>query len=327
MADSGMPFFLTRGVVLLTQDIATGNWVEMARRAHLTTIATHIRPAEVARFLNTEEGHAFVDECKALQIQVEHELHGMGELLPRELFAKAPLMFRMNEQGQRTPDANLCVHSRDALSVVCENAVSFAQVLRPTTGRYFYWTDDAPPMCRCPECRGLSDSDQALILENALIGALRGFDSKATLAHLAYWNTLMPPAQIKPAPGVFLEFAPIQRSSQVPLRCKEKHGGGPKGLSHSELLEALDANLSVFGADNAQVLEYWLDVSRFSNWKREETVKVPWDCHVLEEDLQTYSRLGIRHVTSFACWIDGDYVARFGEPPVQEYGDTLLKFR
>jgi hypothetical protein len=327
MTDSEKPFFLTRGVVVLTQDILTGNWVDMAKQAQLTTIATHMGPAEVARFLKTEQGGTFVETCRALRIHVEHELHAIGELLPRELFAKDPSMFRMNEQGQRTSDANLCVHSQGALRVVCENALSFAKILRPTTGRYFFWADDAKPMCRCPQCRGLSDSDQALILENELIGALRTFDSKATLAHLAYHNTLMPPSQIKPAPGVFLEFAPIQRSYQVPLRRQESAASDPKRPNHAELLEALDANLRVFGVENAQVLEYWLDVSLFSNWKREKTVKLSWDHHVLEDDLRTYSRFGIRHVTSFACWIDGDYITRFGKPPVQEYGNTLLKFK
>lgn len=318
---------MTRGVVVLTQDILTANWGDMATQAQLTTIATHITPSEVVRFLKTDEGCAFVEKCKVLRIEVEHELHAIGELLPRGLFAGNPSMFRMNEEGQRTPDANLCVHSQAALDVVCENALSLAKVLRPTTGRYFFWADDGKPMCRCPRCKGLSDSDQALILENTLIGTLQAFDSKATLAHLAYHNTLTPPSQIKPSPGIFLEFAPIHRSYKAPLRRQEKSAGDPKIERHADLLEALDANLRVFGVENAQVLEYWLDVSLFSNWKREKTVRLPWDRHVLEDDLQTYSEFGIRHVTSFACWIDGDYVARFGYLPVQEYGDVLQQFK
>ena len=36
-------------------------------------------------------------------------------------------------------------------------------------------------------------------------------DSKASLAHLAYANTLTPPEKVNPVEGVFLEFAPINR--------------------------------------------------------------------------------------------------------------------
>lgn len=325
MTDSGMPFFRTRGVVLLIEDILTGNWLEMAGSARLTTLAIHNRPSEVVRFMQTAEGHAFVEECRALGIRVEYELHAIGELLPRELFARDASMFRMDEQGQRTPDSNLCVSSSSALDVVCEHALAVARVLRPTTGRHFFWVDDGRPMCRCPQCKGLSDSEQALILENALVKALRRSDPGATLAHLAYHNTLKAPVQVKPEPGVFLEFAPIQRSYRVPLRCTDACAGDPKRATHAELLEALDANLRVFGAENAQVLEYWLDVSLFSNWKRNETVKLPWDPHVMEQDLKTYAERGIRHITSFACWMDGDYIVRFGRPPVQEYGDILRR--
>jgi hypothetical protein len=42
----------------------------------------------------------------------------------------------------------------------------------------------------------------------------------------------------------------------------------------------------VFPAGTAQVLEYWLDVSRFSQWKR-PAVRLPWRRDVLEADLAT----------------------------------------
>src|SRR5262249_5680569 len=79
--------------------------------------------------------------------------------------------------------------------------------LRPTTWRYFFWGDDNQPWCRCPRCRELSDSDQALVFENYLLKALRQRDPKAQLAHLAYANTLSPPARVRPELAVFLEYA------------------------------------------------------------------------------------------------------------------------
>ncbi|MBE7558308.1 hypothetical protein HS125_04940 [bacterium] len=138
------PFFRTRGVVISApDDIPNWNWPEKAHAAGLSTIATHKFPSEVARFAMTDEWHRFYADCRRLGIEIEHELHAMYDLLPRSLFEKNPEMFRMNEKGERTKDYNLCVHSKQAIAVVCENAVKYGEILRPTTGRYFYWVDDA----------------------------------------------------------------------------------------------------------------------------------------------------------------------------------------
>jgi hypothetical protein len=53
---------------------------------------------------------------------------------------------------------------------------------------------------------------------------------------------------------VFLEYAPIKRRYDTPYE-KQSGPGQPDALA------ALDANLAVFPAATAQVLEYWLDVS------------------------------------------------------------------
>ena len=88
-------------------------------------------------------------------------------------------------------------------------------------------------------------------------------------------------------------------------------------------LAALDANLQVFPRDTAQVLEYWLDVSRFSGWKR-PGVKLPWNKEVFLADVETYRQRGIRHITSFAAWIDADYRQRFNDLSfIAEYGEGL----
>ena len=315
--------FKTRGVVVIVRDLETLDWPKRAREAGLTTIGTHITPSQVAAFVKTPKGEAFLAQCKEFGIEVEHELHAIGDLLPRSLFKKSPEMFRMNEKGERTPDANFCPHSKAALDVICENAVEFARTLRATTGRYFYWIDDGKPMCRCGKCRGLSDSDQALLLENRLVESLQEVHPGATLAHLAYAQTLDPPTQVKPDSRVFLEFAPIHRRHDNPLAKRDVTYGD---LSHGRVLDALDANLEVFPAETAQALEYWLDVSRFSLWKRDKTVKLPWHPDVFRSDLNEYARRGIRHITSFAAWIDGDYVRRFGEPPLKEYGRGFFEW-
>lgn len=309
-----MVSFSTRGVVLNPDDLSLADWPERAARAGLTTIALHPFPGDVETFIATDAGQSFLAQCEKLGLEVEYELHAARELLPRDLFANHPELFRMDEAGKRVADWNLCVHSPQALEIAGGNARRLAKALRPNTHRYFLWGDDNVPWCRCPHCRDLSDSDQALTLENMLLAAIRQDDPKATLAHLAYMNTLPPPQFVRPAPGIFLEFAPIQRRYDVPYEMQS----GPKVDS----LDHLDANLKLFPKETAQVLEYWLDVSRFSQWKR-PSVPLDWHPSVLRADLTMYARRGVHQVTSFAVWIDADWVQRHGEPPLADYGAAL----
>lgn len=316
----GPPFFRTRGVVLTPEDLTLRDWPERAAKAGLTTIGLHapLSPAKMVAFVGSDDGQRFLQACRQLKLNVEYEMHAMQELLPRQLYDKDPDMFTMNDKGERIRNYNLCVHSRKALEIVAENAVRLAKILKPTTSRYFFWGDDGVPWCRCRHCKGLSDSDQALIVNENVLEAVKQHDPKAMVAHLAYANTLQPPRQIKPRPGIFLEFAPIDRPYDQPLS-----SGNPD--SH-HYLEMLKANLELFGKENSQALEYWLDVSLFSRWKK-PAVKLPFKPSVLADDLKTYATLGVRHVTSFAVYIDSDYVQRYGEPPIGEYGSTVLAFR
>jgi len=317
-APAGEPFFRTRGIVLVPDDLTLADWPERAGAAGLTTIALHhgLRPSIVAAFVRSAGGQAFLDRCRALGLQVEYELHAMAELLPRELFARDPALFRMDERGARVADANLCVHSETALGIAAENAVRIDAELRPTTHRRFLWGDDGAPWCLCPRCASLSASDQALVVENRLVAALRRVDPAAALAHLAYANTLEPPRQVRPAEGIFLEFAPIDVRVQRPLT----RLADPADV---EALGRLDANLSLFPRETAQALDYWLDASLQSGWRRPAR-ELRFDEEAFADDLETYASRGVRHVASFAVYVDADYVARFGFPPaVRRYGDRL----
>ena len=324
-SEPGAPYFKTRGVVLSVDDLTSlpTQWPHWAEESQLTTVSTHVTPSSVQSFLKTKEGHLFLDSCSDLGLHVEHELHAMSELLPRSLFSKKPEFFRMNEKGKRSPDANLCIHSEEAVQLVCQNACLLAQALPSTTGRTFFWLDDGSPMCQCPSCRGYSDSDQALILENAMLSSLREVDAGITLAHLAYAHTLMAPSQVKPREGIFLEFAPIHRSWEAPISQREIVG---RGKRHGDTLDYLDANLDIFPRETAQVLEYWLDVSLHSQWKRPAR-KLPWNREVFLADLETYASRGVRHITSFGVYVDEEYVNRFGPLYfLKEYGEGLLSY-
>jgi Domain of unknown function (DUF4838) len=312
------PGLRTRGVVITPDDLTLADWPERAKSAGLTTIGVHHQnsPQAVVDWIKTDDGRRFLESCGKLGLEVEYELHAMKELLPRGLFAKNPEFFRMDEKGNRNSDANCCPHSDRALDVIAENATAVARALRPTTGRYFFWGDDGQPWCACPKCKELSPSEQALLIENRVVRALRAIDARASLAHLAYANTLSPPKRVKPEAGVFLEYAPIERRYDLPY-AKQADPSQPHGL------HMLDANLEVFPAATAHVLEYWLDVSLFSRWKR-PAVKLPWRRDVAESDVATYTSRGVRHITTFAVYVDADYRRRYGEPTfIAEYGASL----
>lgn len=310
----------TRGVVLSAKDLSFTGWPELAAEHGLTTIGLHPFPEkslpDLVAFIDSEPGWTFLDTCARLGLQVEYEIHALDHLLPRTLYDKDPNLFRMDESGQRVREVNLCPGNPRALEIVCENALKICRVLKPTSGRYFLWGTDSYGWCRCPKCRHLGDSDQALLVENALLQALRSTDPHATLAHLAYSGTAAVPREVKPAQGIFLEFAPIHRRHDLPYA--EQSGC-------EEALEHLEANLELFGFQTAQVLEYWLDVSLFSQYKRPPKA-IPWSRALFASDLDTYGGLGIHHITTFAVFADCEYVSLYGIPPIAEYGKMLREW-
>lgn len=300
-----------RGVVLSPADLSGElDWPGLAHDAGLTTIATHSGPEDVIPFLQSGKGRRFLDSCKRYGLEVEHELHAMHYLLPRNLFAEKPELFRMGEDGIRKPDFNCCATNPEALSIIADNAVAAAKICRSTTGRYFYWLDDSGDVCHCPLCSEFNAADQALIIENAILAELRDkVDPHAALAHLAYGKTMTLPEKIIPAEGIFLEYADMERDRTSGL-----------GEQSENLARAL---LRIFPAGTAQVLEYWLDVSFFSHWKKPR-VKLPWDDHIFRRDVEAYTNLGFSQFTTFAVGIDDEYVGAFGNAAeIKAYGDGL----
>ncbi|MSR59071.1 MAG: DUF4838 domain-containing protein [Planctomycetaceae bacterium] len=304
-----------RGVVMVPETLTLENWPGRAKKAGLNTIVLHHpeSPRALLEFVKSDQGQAFLAQCATAQINVEFDFHAMRDLVPRELFASDPSLFRMDEAGKRSPMRNFCVHSPTALQTAAENAVKYAESLPPTTASYYFWSDGCAAWCRCPRCRELSDSDQLLIVENALVAALRKVQPEAQVAHLACHTSMPAPQMIKPAPGVFLQYAPVRRRYDVPYSQQTDR-------EQIDSLWYLEQNLKVFPEKTAQVLEYWLDVTRFPPG----TGPLPWNRDRFQADLKTYTSLGIRHFKSFANGIDANYVTRHGEPTfLAEYGRGL----
>ena len=164
-----------RGLVMVPETLTLENWPRRAKAAGLNTIALHHpeSPQALLQYVKSDPGQTFLAQCATAHINLEFDFHAMRDLVPRELFARDPSLFRMDDEGQRTPVRNFCVHSPAALQTAAENAVKYAESLPPATQCYYFWSDACAAWCRCPKCRELSDSDQLLIVENTLVAALR----------------------------------------------------------------------------------------------------------------------------------------------------------
>ncbi len=312
-----------RGVVVYPSDLTSlgaMEWVDLLNKNRLNLLGIHTDTKletlpKLKSFLSGQEGKTLQKQCKEKGIDMEYELHVLQDLLPRSLFDKQPTFFRMDRTGKRQRAYNMCFTSEGAHAEIEKNIIEITKWLKPTTHRYFFWTDDVQDsFCHCENCKDYSPSEQALLYENRVLTILKKIDPEAQVAHLAYHNTLEAPKKIEPLEGIFLEYAPISRDYS-------------KALAQDGHLHKLKENLEVFPSQTAHILEYWLDVSMFSNWEKHKLARLPWKKHHLERDIRDYRSLGVHSITSFAAWMNRDYrnlygVGHFGEV-FREYGKIL----
>ncbi len=319
-------WFKTRGVVCGWSDVyAPGSayeidYLDIAEKHGLNTFSIY------GPDRSSKAWKDYMEAGAKIGVKFEFQEHMMSFLLPRDLFSTHPEYFRMNKQGVRVEDANGCPSSEGALEQVYLNAKRLGASYEPTNHRYYFWLDDGGDVCYCPKCKDYSASDQALMFENKIIEALKELDPDAMLAHLAYNNTTNAPTKVTPAEGIFLEFAPFHRNWEHPL--SETWTEGNSGWTHAKYLKALQENLKVFPKNTAQVLEYWMDDSLFSSWDASNLKPVPWNNKVFLDDLKTYAKYGIRHITCYCAYVGPKYVKKFGFPDfLIEYADGLRDFR
>ena len=318
------PYFNLRGVVLAWDDVIhpeTIDWMQIMKETGMNTISICGHDYSSPEYLKLKQ--QWIDAG----FDFEYEEHAMSFLLPRELFATHPEYFRMDENGERKADGNGCPSCQEGLEVMMSNVETFAKGHMPSNHRYYTWLFDGGDICHCERCKDLSASDQGLIFENHIIKALKAFDPDAKLAHLAYYSTTPAPTKVKPEKGIFLEFAPFYRSWSEPLSKRDAiRPGLPFGWNHGDYMDMLKANLEWFGTEDAQVLEYWMDVSLVSDWKKPQK-QLTFHNDVFQDDLKTYASLGIRNITCYGVYIDDYYTKTFGFPEfVYDYGRGLRDF-
>ncbi|MBP3919448.1 MAG: DUF4838 domain-containing protein [Clostridia bacterium] len=253
-------------------------------------------------------------------IAIEYEMHAMRYFLPSSEFSRHPEWFRENEAGERVPDLNCCVSSTEALDYIAVRAADaarrLAKPLSHPTHRYFFWMDDARGgFCHCEKCRRLSPSDQQLLVMNRILKEIRRDDKNAALAYLAYCECTEPPKTVKPDDGIFLEFAPFDRDFHTPLTAADCE-------KNSASTAPLSALLSLFGTDDAKVLEYWLDNSLYSGWKKPPKAFCE-DKAVVHADFAYYKALGFTDISTFACYLGADYEALYGDADIRAFAEEV----
>ena len=264
-------------------------------------------------WLNTDETRRLLDMARKQGLSLELCEHGAGYLLPREEFALHPEWFRADENGERTPFGNLCASCDEALERVSGEAGKLFKRLNGRFDRVTLWPDDITGgCCRCENCRKLSAADQALKITNAIVRGFKRVDPAAKCGFLAYQDALEVPKHVKPEPGVYLEYAPIHRNSDIPI-------SDPANIKETGHLKEL---IEFFGVKDSRALEYWADNSRFSDWTRPPK-RLKFNAEVMRSDVSFYLSLGFRDLTSFACFLGPDYIELYGLPPYGEYGKII----
>ncbi len=314
-----------RGIIIHAQDCGD-YFASRLEATHLNVlgihpeggVAAHVSMQKCINMLETEEWRNFHRRMEKAGIAVEFEMHALSWILERERFDRSPEWFRMGADGQRTPQFNCCASNPDVLDYIRERSAKLAKIFHPDTDKYYFWIDDvADAACQCEHCRELSASDQALILYNAIAEGLASVNPKAKLSYLAYFATLPVPTKVQKRDNIFLEFAPLARDFDVSLFDPSRE----KNYSQVKNLPAL---LDFFGKEDAKVLEYWMDNSLFSGWKRP-----PKEFHLTAPtcaaDVAEYRKLGFDSITSFGCFLGEDYRDLYGDADLSEYDGILAK--
>jgi len=312
-----------RSGILIHPEELSREWIDKAATAKIHTLALHPGGGENADLylkrmldlLETPEYRGMIDYAKGLGLEIEYELHSIGYLLERELFSSHPEYFRMNENGERTNDFNLCVSNEDALGIVAKKAAFLASKLYGSGHDYYFWLDDGHGLhCQCPKCKSLSPSDQQLTVLNRMLSEIKKIYPDARMAYLAYMDSVLPPKQVKAAKGIFLEYAPFEKYTA-------KGDDAPMLILREKNM--LNPLLEFFDGDQKKVLEYWYDNSLLSGWK-----KPPKPFSLKEEemiaDIKEYTSLGFDSIATFACFLGEDYRTLYGDVDVTPFSNAVL---
>ncbi len=297
-------------------------WIDRLADAGIDTLGIHPEggkdaPKTLARLLEllkTPEYRALIDYARSRGLGIEYECHAAGYLMDKSLFDSHPEYFRMNSDGERTPDWNFCVSNPDALSLFAKRAAELALALYGSGKDFYFWMDDGRGIhCNCPKCRSLSPPDQQYIALRAAICEIRRHIPDARMAYLAYVDTIAPPTFSHSDSGLFLEYAPFEKYTAR---------GEDREVRIAREKAMIAPLLDYFGKDGAKVLEYWYDNSLFSRWKK-PPARFTLDEAAMRRDISEYREMGFARASTFACFLGDDYEELYGEADILPFAKAF----
>lgn len=308
--------------IIIGNNDLSPKWLELLKKCKVPTVGLHSSYSDggVDGYLNwfmREDTQKLLADFKAAGIQIEHQLHAVNWLLPRGLFSVHPDWFRVNKDGVRTADWNLCVSNEKALEYIENSAYMFAKIIEQESHNYYIWSDDCiGSVCYCEKCSKISGADQNMIVMKHVLKGLKRYDTLAKLAFLSYQDSFGALTE-KPDKDMFLEFAPIDRNHFAPM-----DGSDEKNAKNREVFEHLSA---IFSGEK-HILEYYIDVSYFCTWKRENVKDIELDAEVLRRDLAYYKAHGATAISTFAGFINDEWMEKYGTEKIEEYAKIVSEF-
>ena len=296
-------------VILVPSDLDWSGWQKVLGPV-FGTLVMHGSAARLIGWVRTPRARAMLKSLLRRGVEVEYAVHLCTELLPSDS-SRRPELFRMDEFGWRTPDANFCPTSTAAAAIIEKNLRYYAGALRPTTGRYHIFPDDNRPWCHCPQCRRFSPSDQAPLFANILARSLRRIDARATVGYCALQARPRYPQARAAGEERLRRLRAIKHDYRHPLAAEKTD----KDRYFNRLAAKL---LKFFGTAGSEVIEYWLDASMFSQWQKPMR-RIPTSQAVMRADLERYASLGFEHISTIGVWLDKEYVRRFGNAPLKRF--------
>ncbi len=293
-------------------------WIDRLADAGVETLGIHPEggqgaPKSLARLLEllkTPEYRRLIDYARSRGLKIEYECHAAGYLMDKSLFAEHPEYFRMNSDGERTPDWNFCVSNPDALALFARRAAELALALYGSDKDFYFWMDDGRGIhCNCPKCRSLSPSDQQYIALRAALCEIRRHIPDARMAYLAYIDTIEPPTVSDIDSGIFLEYAPFEKYTAKGEDSEER-------IAREKAMIA--PLLDTFSRESSKVLEYWYDNSLFSRWKK-PPARFILDEEAMRRDVSEYREMGFARASTFACFLGEDYEELYDEADIHPF--------
>jgi hypothetical protein len=162
---------------------------------------------------------ALAPELRKRGILIEVGGHGYPNFLPAEqYFAQHPEWFGVHE-GKRTNDPRVVFSTanEDAVRTFVANVKSYV-LAHPEIDILDVWPPDGAEWSEAPEDVALgSPSERQMLLLNRLARDLKPDFPKLRVQFIAYETYTTPPSLYKPAPGILMDFCPINRSFESPI--------------------------------------------------------------------------------------------------------------